>query len=237
MVAAVLQACNAWAPSCIFNSKLPDMNKLILTLLAGFFLANAAFSQAYEGIVEYDKKKQDAFLIDYSYSQEAVENAILKKMEKLGYKPTEEKGLFNKDKGFKIFKGAYVTEASELRMDYIIKVEQKSRKNKDESVISLILLRDGGNAKAGFGPDDMNRVKLFLVNLMPDIEAADLEIRIRNQEEAVAKAEKKLRDLKDEQSSLEKKLEQNKTDQETTQKDIETKKQELGTLIGRRKNN
>jgi hypothetical protein len=211
------------------------MRKLLLSLFALCLFSSAAFSQAYEGMVEFDKKKQDAFLIDYSYSPEAVENAIVKKMESLGYKPKEEKGLFNKDRGFKVFKGAFVTEVSADRMDFIIKVESKSRKNKDEAVVSLILLKDGVNAKSGFAAADMERVKDFLKNLRPNVEAADLEIQIRNQEEAIAKAEKKLGGLKSDKAELEKKLANNISEQEATQKDIDNQRVALEILKGKRK--
>jgi hypothetical protein len=211
------------------------MNKILLTVVVALLINTLSFAQAYEGIVEFDKKKQDAFLIDYSYSPEAVENAIVKKMEMLGYKPKEEKGLFNKDKGFKVFKGAYVTEANPERLDYIIKVESKSKKNKDESVVSMILLKDGNNAKAAFAATDIQKVKSFLKDLMPNIEAADLEIQIRNSEEALTKAEKKLTGLKDEKAELEKKLSDNQKGQEDTQKDIEAKKIALEVLRSKRK--
>jgi hypothetical protein len=211
------------------------MKQLLLSLFIALSFSSLASAQAYEGIVEFDKKKQDAFLIDYSYSPEAVENAVVKKMEKLGYKPKEEKGLFNKDKGVKVFKGAFVTEASTERLDYIIKVEPKSKKSKDESVLSLILLKDGGNAKAGFGVSQMEQVKDFLKNLRPNIEEADLEIQIRNTEEAVAKAEKKMKGLKDDKDDLEKKIATNISDQETTQKEIDNQKLTLEVLKGKRK--
>lgn len=211
------------------------MRKLILSLIVLITGCNLALAQAYEGMVEYNKKKQDAFLIDYSYSPEAVENAITRKMEQLGYKPKEEKGIFNKDKGFKIFKGAFVTEAHADRMDYIIKVEPKSRKNKDESVVSLIMLKEGANAKSGFAVMDVDRVKDFLRNLRPEIEAADLEIQIRNQEETLAKAEKKLSTLKSEKAELEKKLADNESNQEATQKDIDNQRVTLEVLRGKRK--
>jgi len=55
-----------------------------------------------------------------------VENAFVKRMEKLGYKAKEEKGILNRDKGFLVFKNAYVTDISKDRLDYIIKVERKS---------------------------------------------------------------------------------------------------------------
>lgn len=211
------------------------MKKLLFSFFIVLVFSNICTAQAYEGNVEYDKKKQGAFLIDYSYSPEAVENAIIKKMEKLGYRPKEEKGIFNKDKGFKIFKGAFVTEANADRLDYIIKVESKSRKNKDESVVYMILLKDGNNAKAGFEALDVDRVKDFLKNLRPNIEAADLEIQIRNQEEVIAKAEKKMRTLKTEKEELEKKLAINIADQEATQKDINNQQVTLEVLKAKRK--
>jgi hypothetical protein len=210
------------------------MKKIFLAVAVSFF-ALVSFSQAYEGTIEYSKKKQNAFMIDYAYPPEAAENAITAKLEKLGYKPKEEKGLFNKDKGFKLYKSAFITEISGTSLDYIFKVERKSRKDKDEAIIYMIMQKDGSNVKSGMTVEDVENAKMFLSNLRPNIEAANLELQIKAQEEVVAKAEKKLRGLKDDQTELEKKLAQNKADQESTQKDIENQKQSLGTLIGQRK--
>ena len=59
------------------------MKKLLLSFLIVLALDSIVSAQAYEGTVEFDKKKQEAFMIDYPYPPEAVENAITKKMEKL----------------------------------------------------------------------------------------------------------------------------------------------------------
>src|SRR5687768_7938026 len=101
------------------------MKKFLLLLTSAFALMMVARSQAYEGSIQFDKKKQAAIVIDYSYPAEAVENAFILKMSKLGYKAKEEKGFLNKDKGFIVFKNAFVTEISDTRLDYIIKVERK----------------------------------------------------------------------------------------------------------------
>jgi hypothetical protein len=202
-------------------------------MVLGFSMMASA--QAYEGTIQYDKKKQRAIVIDYPYPAEAVQNAIVKKMELLGYKPKEEKGLLNKDKGFLIYKNAYVTDISNDRMDYMVKVERKSRKEEDAAVLYIIINKDAQNAMDVLDAYGVDRAKSFLNNMMPDIEAANLELQIKAQEEVIAKAEKKLRSLRDDQTSLEKKLQDNKIDQENTQKDIENQKQALGTLIGKRK--
>lgn len=211
------------------------MKNVILFFSTMVTLSQVISAQAYEGKIQYDKKKQQAVVIDYNYPAQAVENAFVLKMEKMGYKAKEEKGIFNKDKGFIVFKNAYVIDISNDRMDYIISVERKSRKESDEAVLYMIMSRDGENAMAKMDAANVGKAKLFLNNMLPDIEAAWLEIQIKDQEEVVAKAEKKLKDLENDQVSLEKKLQQNKVDQEGTQKDIEAQKQALAVLVGRRK--
>lgn len=217
--------------------------KRIYTLIGIVLLFSvAAFSQAYEGNVEYNKKKQQAIQIDYSYSQEAVENAIVQKIEKMGYKAKAEKGMFNKDKGFIIFKNAFVTDISDNSMDYIIKVDRKSRKEKDETTLSLIMNKGEVNALTEMDAMGVGKAKSFLNNLLPEIEEADLELQIKAQDETVIKSEKKFKNLQDDQQSLEKKikglqadLEKNIKDQENQQKEIENQKQALELLRGKRK--
>lgn len=210
------------------------MKKLLFTLIAALGISQLVMAQAYEGNIEYGKKKQDAFMIDYDYQPQAAENAILSKMEKLGYKPKEEKGLFNKDKGFLVYKSAFINEISSTSIDYLFKVEQKGRKSKDACVIYMVMQKDGNNIKSGMTSDDIARAKMFLNDLKPYIEAANLELQIKDQEDVVAKAEKKLRGLKDDEADLEKKLSKNKKDQEETEKDIENQRKMLETLKDKR---
>ncbi|HKB43851.1 MAG TPA: hypothetical protein VKC90_05665 [Chitinophagaceae bacterium] len=213
------------------------MKNFIFTISAIALLMATGFAQAYEGSIEYGKQKQQAFIIEYSYSPEAVENAIIQKMERMGYKGKEQKGMFNKDKGFIIFKSAYITDISDKSMDYIIKVEQKSRKEKDASILYLVINKDNENAMKSFDAYDVNRAKGFLNNLLPDVEAANLELQIKDQEEIVAKAEKKLKNLQSDREDMEKKIKKlqddikdNLKDQENTQKDIENQVQALEAL-------
>jgi hypothetical protein len=211
------------------------MKHILLSFLMISGLNLYLSAQAYEGTAEYDKKKQQAFLIEYAYPPEAVENAVIKKMGRLGYKSKEEKGLFNKDKGYRNFKDAFITEISSDKMDYIIKVESKGRKS-EASLVYLIIMKEGNNMKTAFDAYQVDRVKAFLNSLQPDVEAENLELEIIAQEDAVNKAEKKLRGLKDDQSDLEKKLKNNQEDQRNTEKEIEAKKQALDALKGRRVN-
>ena len=211
------------------------MKKISLLFIAFLSISSIALAQAYEGTIQYDKKKQAAILIDYAYPSQAVENAMIQRMEKLGYRAKEEKGILNRDKGVLVFKSAYVTDISKEKMDYIIKVERKGKKENDESILYLILQKDGENAMDKLEATDIGKAKLYLNNMLPDIEVANLELQIKAKEEVVVKAEKKLKGLQDDKIELEKKMAENAKSQDDTIKDIEAQKISLETLRGKRK--
>jgi hypothetical protein len=213
------------------------MRKVIVLFIVSLAFIKAITGQAYESSIQFDKKKQAAIAIDYSYPPEAVENAVIRKMERLGYKAKEEKGFLNKDRGFLVFKNAYVTDISKDRMDYIVKVDRKSRKENDESELYMIMMKSDENMMAHLTAFDIGKAKSFLNDLVPDIEVEDLELQIRDQEETVAKAEKKLKGLQDEKLALDKKLAENLKSQDETVKDIDTQRESLEKLKEKRKKN
>ncbi len=173
--------------------------------------------------------------MDYAFSQEAVENAILLKMENLGFKAKVEKGLFNKDKGFIVFSDVLLDEVTTERYDYIVKVDRKSRKEKDESTLNVLIQNKDGDVIPALDAQTIGRTKLFLTNLIPDVEEANLELQIKAQDELVVKAEKKFKDLQDEKIDLEKKLKKNADDIEKQTKEIENHRASLEALKSRRR--
>ncbi len=213
------------------------MKKIIFSFGLLFLFTAMASAQAYEGKTDYDRKKQDAFVIQFHYPAQAVENAIVKKLEKMGYKGKEEKGFLNKDRGSRVYKNIYITEITRSKMDYIIQVERKSRKEEDESLLYLIVMNKDQNAIAGMEAGEIRNAKAFLDNLLPDVEAAQLELQIQEQEELVAKAEKKLKELQQDKLELEKKIQDNIKGQDDTQKDIVAQKEILENLKKQRKAN
>jgi hypothetical protein len=215
----------------------------VLLVIAITISASILYGQsAYEGSIEFSKKKQDAYVIDYPYPPEAVENALIKKMESLGYKTKEEKGMFNKDKGFRIYKAAYITAVSSTSMDYLFKVERKSRKEKDEAQLFMVVMKSDENQIRTFDAYTVSNAKGFLNGLLPEVEAADLELKIKDQEDVVSKAEKKQKNLESDLSDMEKRLrklqddiEQNKKDQESQKKEIINQRESLDALRSKRK--
>lgn len=208
--------------------------RIFTSLLAVLFTLNLA-AQSYEGSVEYQKKDQKAILIEFPYSPSVVEDAIAEKLEKMGLKKKD-------SKGFLVYKAAVISAISDEPADYMIRVERKSRKEKDEAVVYLLMNRGDENIVARGDALVNSNIKTFLNNLAPDVDAFNLEVEIKAQEGAVVKAQKKLKDLKDDQESMEKKikklqedLKDNARDQEKQQKEIEDQQKLLEALKGKRK--
>jgi len=210
------------------------MRKLILftIFLSVSFLVKG---QAHEGSVEYNKGKQACIVMEYNYPPEAVENAMRAKLLKLGYGGKEEKGMFNKDKGFRVYKETTVGEISPNKYDYAINIERKSHKEADETIVSLVIFKDDANALSKLSSDELEKVKSFLNNLLPEVEASNLEILIGAQILSLEKADKKLKTLQDENKKLQEALEKNIKDQEFQKKEIENQNRSLDALKGRRK--
>jgi len=210
------------------------MRKLILLTIflpISFFLK----AQAHEGTIEYNKGKQACIVMEYNYPPEAVENAMRAKLLKLGYGGKEEKGMFNKDKGFRVYKETTVGEISPNKYDYAINIERKSHKEADETIVSLVIFKDDANALSKLSSEELEKVKSFLSNLLPEVEASNLEILIGAQILSLEKADKKLKTLQDENKKLQEALEKNIKDQELQKKEIENQYKSLDALKGRRK--
>ena len=217
------------------------MRKLIFVtiFLSVSFLLKA---QTHEGSIEYNKGKQACIVMEYNYPPEAVENAMRAKLLKLGYGGREEKGMFNKDKGFRVYKETTIGEISPDKYDFVINVERKSHKEVDETKVSLIIFKGDVNALSKLSREELEKVKSFLNNLLPEVEASNLEILIGTQVLTVDKAEKKLKTLHDENVQIESKikklqeeLEKNVKEQEMQKKEIENQHKTLDALKGRRK--
>lgn len=195
----------------------------VCIFLASFSL-NAQLS---EGKVEYNKIKQPCLIMEYSYPPQAVEDAIENKMSSQGVKGREEKGLFNKDKGFKVYRNALFSEISVNRYDYLVLVERKSRKEDEAAVVHFLIMKGDENFLNKLDTHDLGNAKNFLTNLHPHIEDAHLEIKIADQGEVVSKAEKKMKKLQDEKDDLERKIQKLQDEIKKNEEDQQKQKGEL----------
>jgi len=210
------------------------MRKLLTAITPGILFFQIAFCQAYEGKVEYQKKDEDAIIAEYPYPPSVVEDAIVDKMAKMGYKGKD-------SRGFRTYSNITLSEINKDPMDYMVRVDRKSRKDKDESIVYLVMKTSGSNPIAETNIKE--NAKSFLNSLSPVIEAYNLEQGILAQEEIVKKAEKKYSNLQDDQQDLEKRkrklendIDDNRKDQDKQKQEIEKQRQVLEALRGKRRN-
>ena len=177
-----------------------------------------------------------AAIVELPYPPEIVEGALRDYLAKGGIQE-------QKLKGMQVFKNARLTPTDGEAADLYFKVERKSRKEENVSVVYLIMGRPNENVALRTS-DDAYRVqdaKAFLANLKPKAESHKLERDISKEDDNIKKSERKLKDLQDEQKSLEKrilemqdKLAQRIKDQENTTAEISRLKETRDSMIGRR---
>ncbi|MBX3240159.1 MAG: hypothetical protein KIT80_03115 [Chitinophagaceae bacterium] len=209
--------------------------KKIFFLLAGFlFFGSIAIGQVTEGVVEFNKVKRTVKQMEINHEPEIVEKSIISRMAKSGYKPST-------SKGWMIFKGVNDPEISDTPCDLHVKVERKSRKEKDVSLVHFFISKpdDHTTAVAMAGP--MLTTEGFHGKIKEHSQSHQLEKDILQQEDATKKAQKKYDDLVKDQASLEKKirdlqsdLESNIQKQESQLKELENQKKVLETLKQKR---
>jgi gas vesicle protein len=194
-------------------------NFLILLLCIA---VQKSYGQMYESKVDYNRTKQAAVVSEYNYPEQIVEKTLRDKFERLGYK-------IRSSRGFLVISNATLSDISTKPMEYAFKVDRKSRREKDVAVLSAIMIENGVNATA----ENTAGLKSFLTDLVPSIEAVNLDFMVNEQFNAVVKSQKKLKNLQDDQSSMERKvrnlqddLKKNAREQDDLQKEI-TKQQEV----------
>jgi hypothetical protein len=214
------------------------MKKLFI-LFFSLTAAGIAYAQpqATEGTTDFQKTQQPAAIIELPYAENVVEKAISDYMSRKGSKGSD-------SKGFKTFRGYKLRDSQDYTSDLYFKIDRKSRKEKDLTVVSLVVGKNGEDVKIRAAPDNssIDGAKDLLNDMVASIDAYNLELQIQGQDDAVKKVQKKYDGLLDDQKDYEKKIkgledkiDQNKKDQEKQQDELKKQKDILDTLRSRRK--
>lgn len=213
----------------------PRLSVLMMALL--LFITNAnAQSRASEGKTDYQGKKTAA-TIELPYASDIVEDAIKDQMASRGVKGSS-------SKGFAVYRSTRVNPDRDDQGDFYFKVERKSRKEKDVSLVYLIIGRPGENVGTRTENDDhyLQEAKSYLNDVAPSIEAYKLEVDIKEQDELLGGANKKLQslikdsvDLDNKIKGLQQKQEENKTARQAQTTEITKQQGILDAMRGRRK--
>lgn len=210
--------------------------KQLLTVFIATFIYAAAFAQPQITMVEYQKVNRQAVVADMPFSEKSVTKALDDKLGRMGYNGKD-------SKGFTVYKGVHLKELGEGTYDLYFMIDKKSRKDKDNSTITLLI--SSGYDKFLTQTEEatlFNNAKDYLESLKDVVAAYDLEQEIKEQESNVKASENKAADLLDEANSLEKKkkkieeqIQDNIKAQDNQKTEIEKQKQILETLKGKRK--
>ena len=196
------------------------------------------YGQAQEGTVEYLKNQQPAAFIELPYETHIINEAMNDFLSKKG------KSRVDDLKGFTTYRNTQLIGKDSVNADLYFKVDRRNKQEKEVSIIYLLLTmpKDGAVTTTNVHHLNMEQARTFLNELMPAIEAYNLELLIKHQNESIIKAENKFKNLRDEASDLEKKrttnennILENKQNQKTQQSDLENQKQKLALLINKRK--
>ena len=208
---------------------------LLLTII--LFAAKYSFTQAVEGKVEYQKSQQPAAIVELPYSPAFVESSLRGYLEKKGAKGEE-------IKGFQSFRNVRLGIGDTALTDMYFKIDQKSRQEKEKSIVYLVVAKPNENVATRSGEDrtSIDQAKAFLDEFVPSIESYNSEVLIRGQEENIKKAEKKYNALMEEAQELEKrkqnieqKILENKQHQEKQRSEVDREKSSLQTIISKKR--
>ena len=191
-----------------------------------------SYGQVYETKIDYNKTSQAAVVGEYRYSEQIVEKTLRDKLERMGYK-------IKSSRGFLVVSNAVIASVSNKPLEYAFKIERKSKKEKDITMLSALVMENDVNATA----ENDARLKSFLSDLIPAIDAVNLDFMVNEQYDAVVKSQKKLKNLQDDQNSMERKvrnlqddLKKNAKDQEDLQKEIIRQQEVLDAFKAKKRN-
>jgi hypothetical protein len=210
--------------------------KKIFSLLMLLTVYGVAPAQSYTGLVDYQKASRQAVLGELSYPDNEIVSALQDTMARLGFKPKS-------SKGFMLFKAATLSAFGNEAFDIYFSVDRKSRKEKEISVITMMLSRGGDNfITQGTDAGVIENAKIFLNGFINSMYSYDLEQQISAQQDVTDKAEKKARNLAEDADDLQKKfkklekeIDENAKDQVQQKGEVEKQRQELDNLKSRRK--
>jgi len=195
------------------------------------------YGQAYESTVQYQNKLQPAAVIELPYPPSVVNAAMSDYLSKKGKSKSDD------IKGFTTFRNTQPVQSDSVNADLYFKTEHKSKKDKEVTVVSLLLMPNEAQTNTGnLHHLNMDDAKEYLNGLATTVGEYNLEIMIKDQNDAVMKAEAKYKslahdgeDLENKRTAIEKKIADNKNDQQQQLKEIGNQKEKLTQWIGQRK--
>jgi lysyl-tRNA synthetase class I len=194
------------------------------------------FAQSQTGTTTFNKAPQPSVIYNLPYSAEAVANGVENKMSAYG-KP-------KKVKDFVVYKNVLVPEISKEPINLYFNAEKKSIKDNSNAVLTMMISSEHDRFYAVEDNKELfANAKTYLNSFDAPVAAASLELKIKDQDDALKKADKKLKNLRDDaidfekqKKKLEDKIAQNVIEVATQEKEVNKSREDLDGLIKQRKN-
>jgi hypothetical protein len=172
-------------------------------------------------------------MLELPYNEDVCGDFIVANLKKTGYDVETKGKLFwkqNKLNGYYTYKGVRL-KGLDYTVDLYFKVDQKSRKSKDESVIYMLIGKGENYFISSSDDNAYDAGKKFMNGFVEQAAAFKLDLDIKTQEETVKDAEKKLDKLKDNEKDMIKKIDQLQKDLKTNQADQKSQEQTIELII------
>jgi hypothetical protein len=210
------------------------MKKISSLLILIIVCIQCAFAQSASTTVKFNKLNTPALMLLVPYTEAIAEGAIIQKLKEIGYTPETSGALLwkkNTVDGYYQFKSVVLRDMEGKVVDLYFKVDQKSRKEKNQSYIYL-LISTGENSfvSSESEPKAFTAGNKFLDSFIEYSATYKMDVDIQNQEETVRTAEKKYNKLKEEEKDLEEKLRSNRTQQDNQERLIAAERKKLEEL-------
>ncbi len=108
------------------------MKKLMYILTGIFFFTLSVGAQSRYVFIDFKDAPRPAIQNEFSYPDKTVTNAINGRFTKMGYKSKD-------TKGYSVYRGVKMDELGNQPYDLYFKVENKSRKDKDNAVVTMLI--------------------------------------------------------------------------------------------------
>lgn len=203
--------------------------KYFYSLTFFLFVSAITFAQApMKTTAEYNGQKYPCYIATFNLPPEETEKVLKDKMKSQGYNP-------EKSKGFLVYRNVKLNDLDmDQNQDVLFKIERKSRKEKDQSEVTMIAAKTGeipsekvkGAKIVAEVTTPVNSVT-FLNSFQPEINMAAYNLEVGKLTDDVAKAEKAQENLKKDQEKLEKKIKDLEDDLEVNKKDQQKQTEEI----------
>ena len=183
---------------------------------------NLKAQSATEATAEIFKTAQPVYTIELNHSPDVVEEALYRDFKS----QVDKKG--DESKNIRAYKGVILSQVSPDKMDYYTRVERKSKKEKDKSVVYLWVSMGNENfVSSSTNPTVAQNALVYLNNFMNSTAIYQHTLNTQAQEDAVAKAQKKVNSAKDDIADYEKKIADYQKKLEAAKKELVDREAEL----------